>query len=228
MEQNKIRTYLLYAVGEIALVMIGILLALQVNNWNESRNEQKLANEYLKGIEADMRLDIAQIDSILVNLAMTVSIIQEIDPIVHENSVDYLGQYSNLFVEVDTSKTDLLFYRGISFRSNRSSYNSLVSDGKTGLIKDRELFQSIQEIYENDQIRINSVYESIKEREEHFVITYPLQKKFWGYKKIKESVNEPFFLHLSNFTEMKYIYGTNLTDLRRKMTHVIQTIGGEI
>lgn len=37
MEQNKTRTYLLYAVGEIALVMIGILLALQVNNWNQKQ-----------------------------------------------------------------------------------------------------------------------------------------------------------------------------------------------
>ena len=37
MEQNKVRTYLFYAVGEIALVMIGILLALQVNNWNEEQ-----------------------------------------------------------------------------------------------------------------------------------------------------------------------------------------------
>ena len=33
MEQNKVRSYVLYAIGEIALVMIGILLALQVNNW---------------------------------------------------------------------------------------------------------------------------------------------------------------------------------------------------
>ena len=35
MEQNKTRSYFLYAIGEIMLVMIGILLALQVNNWNE-------------------------------------------------------------------------------------------------------------------------------------------------------------------------------------------------
>lgn len=40
--RNKVRTYLFYAIGEIALVMIGILLALQVNNWNE---ERKLMNE---------------------------------------------------------------------------------------------------------------------------------------------------------------------------------------
>ena len=38
-------TYLKYAIGEIALVMIGILLALQVNNWNEERKEK---NELIK------------------------------------------------------------------------------------------------------------------------------------------------------------------------------------
>lgn len=42
MEQNNVRTYLLYAIGEILLVVIGILIALQVNTWNENR---KIANE---------------------------------------------------------------------------------------------------------------------------------------------------------------------------------------
>ncbi len=41
MEQNRTRSYFIYAIGEIALVMIGILLALQVNNWNEGRKLQK-------------------------------------------------------------------------------------------------------------------------------------------------------------------------------------------
>ncbi len=35
--ENKFSKYLLYAIGEIALVMIGILLALQVNDWNENK-----------------------------------------------------------------------------------------------------------------------------------------------------------------------------------------------
>lgn len=51
-EQNKIRSYFFYAVGEITLVMIGILLALQVNNWNENRiiknNEKQLSQRLLQ------------------------------------------------------------------------------------------------------------------------------------------------------------------------------------
>jgi len=57
MEQNKTGKYLKYAIGEIALVMIGILLALQVNNWNEERksniNETKLLNELYRDAKAD-------------------------------------------------------------------------------------------------------------------------------------------------------------------------------
>ena len=41
MEQNKTGKYLKYAIGEIILVVIGILIALQVNNWNENRNAKK-------------------------------------------------------------------------------------------------------------------------------------------------------------------------------------------
>jgi hypothetical protein len=44
---NKFSKYLLYAIGEILLVMIGILLALQVNNWNEERKSRALEKKYL-------------------------------------------------------------------------------------------------------------------------------------------------------------------------------------
>ena len=41
MEQNKTGKYFKYAIGEVVLVMVGILLALQVNNWNEDRVQQQ-------------------------------------------------------------------------------------------------------------------------------------------------------------------------------------------
>ncbi len=39
--ENKLSKYLLYAIGEIVLVVIGILIALQINNWNTSKIESK-------------------------------------------------------------------------------------------------------------------------------------------------------------------------------------------
>jgi hypothetical protein len=42
MEKNKTGKYFKYAIGEILLVVIGILIALQLNNWNEHNNKTKL------------------------------------------------------------------------------------------------------------------------------------------------------------------------------------------
>ncbi|MEH6779913.1 DUF6090 family protein, partial [Maribacter arcticus] len=38
--ENKFSRYLLYAIGEIVLVVIGILIALSINNWNENRKQK--------------------------------------------------------------------------------------------------------------------------------------------------------------------------------------------
>jgi len=62
MEKNKVRTYIFYAVGEIALVMVGILLALQVNNWNEERMERNRESDYLDRLEENLVKDIEDID----------------------------------------------------------------------------------------------------------------------------------------------------------------------
>ena len=51
--ENRVSRYLLYAVGEILLVVIGILIALQIDNWNESRKEQAIYYSYLKRLESD-------------------------------------------------------------------------------------------------------------------------------------------------------------------------------
>jgi hypothetical protein len=55
---NKFSKYLLYAVGEILLVVIGILIALQVNNWNEKRisrlDEVKLLTNIKKALSSDL------------------------------------------------------------------------------------------------------------------------------------------------------------------------------
>jgi len=55
--ENKFSKYLLYAIGEIALVMIGILLALQVNNWNENRKKEIFEIQYLGSLIEDLEID---------------------------------------------------------------------------------------------------------------------------------------------------------------------------
>ena len=56
-KNKKVTSYILYAIGEIFLVMIGILLALQVNNWNENRKQKDNLNNILRTISYDMETD---------------------------------------------------------------------------------------------------------------------------------------------------------------------------
>jgi len=53
--ENKFSKYLLYALGEIILVVIGILIALQVNNWNEGRKLQNESQEILTALNAEFK-----------------------------------------------------------------------------------------------------------------------------------------------------------------------------
>ena len=53
LSESKFSKYLIYAIGEIILVVIGILIALQFNNWNESRKENILAKNYYKRLLSD-------------------------------------------------------------------------------------------------------------------------------------------------------------------------------
>ena len=63
--ENNVSKYLRYAIGEILLVVIGILIALQINNWNENRkDQQKLENIYALVVE-DLKNDINEITNIM-------------------------------------------------------------------------------------------------------------------------------------------------------------------
>jgi len=56
--ENKTGKYFKYAIGEIVLVVIGILIALQINNWNENRKSAIQENLYLKRLLSENKEDI--------------------------------------------------------------------------------------------------------------------------------------------------------------------------
>ena len=52
--ENNVSKYLLYAIGEIVLIVIGILIALQINNWNEYQKAVKSENELLTSLQIEI------------------------------------------------------------------------------------------------------------------------------------------------------------------------------
>ena len=60
--EHKFTRYLLYAIGEIVLVVIGILIALQINNWNQGRLNAAKEDAYLENLERDLQNQLSSID----------------------------------------------------------------------------------------------------------------------------------------------------------------------
>jgi len=65
LSENKFSKYLLYAIGEIVLVIIGILIALQINNKNEQRKTENKIVSILKEVQHDLGLDIQKSDELM-------------------------------------------------------------------------------------------------------------------------------------------------------------------
>tara|TARA_R110002126_G_scaffold77835_9_gene194098 strand:- start:820 stop:1611 length:792 start_codon:yes stop_codon:yes gene_type:complete len=62
LSDGKTGKYLKYAIGEIVLVVIGILIALSINNWNESRIDRKLETAILKQLRSEFKSNLKQLD----------------------------------------------------------------------------------------------------------------------------------------------------------------------
>lgn len=125
---SKYRKYALYAIGEIALVMIGILLALQVNTWNQNRNNQKAKEEAV----LDLHQEFASIKE---NLQVHLQFMNR----VHGQWDDYL----KIVTSPEAMKTRTLDFipRSASkkFTPENSVLLSVLSTGKIDRIENKNL-----------------------------------------------------------------------------------------
>lgn len=64
--KHRLRNYILYAIGEIILVVIGIIIALQLNNWNDERKEAFEARKLLQNLQEELAQDSIRINQMLV------------------------------------------------------------------------------------------------------------------------------------------------------------------
>ena len=54
-EKNKTGKYLKYAIGEIVLVVLGILIAISINNWNHNRKSNNLKQSYIENVKVELK-----------------------------------------------------------------------------------------------------------------------------------------------------------------------------
>ena len=65
LDRGRIRKYLLYAIGEICLVVIGILIALQINNWNNGRLDEQAEIQAYKNLKRQLSEDLTELKKVI-------------------------------------------------------------------------------------------------------------------------------------------------------------------
>jgi len=149
MEKNKTGKYLKYAIGEIVLVVIGILIALQINNWNTNKIDRKLELTILKEITVVLKKDILNVERQLKNLdAVNRSIVKLV---INQNNSTYPND--SLIYHFNIARTG-----GVGLSINSSPYESLKSSS-INKISNSKLRNNITNLYEillkNIDFRIN-------------------------------------------------------------------------
>ena len=135
--QNRVAKYLRYAIGEILLVMIGILIALQINNWNEEQKKDKRRIELIENIITDFETSKSRL---LVSLNETESAIQT-----GKRYLNYALLEKNK-VSIDTLQNlGKHAFLKILFKPAIASYETALNTGDFGLIKSRRLTEAISE-----------------------------------------------------------------------------------
>lgn len=141
LKENRISRYLIYAFGEIFLVVIGILIALSINNWNNDRLLRTEELTYYKNIKRQLTEDMSVIRSNI-----------------NFNQL-YYGQYQfaiKLFENDDRSKLDSLAKITINlleysdFHQETNVYHTLVNSGEIKLLDNQNIkdgLQKLEEIY---------------------------------------------------------------------------------
>jgi len=170
--ENKTGKYLKYAIGEIVLVVIGILIALQINNWNEGQKQKELEIKYLTEIRNSLESDLPDIEfNIEFNRSKLNShqvILQYINgELEYSDSLSF--HFSNLLFNtrtlINTSAYENLKSRGLEIISNdslRMSITRLYAFEFHNLVdfetKDDHVFQYSQFLPEiTNALKINSL-----------------------------------------------------------------------
>jgi len=117
LQKNKLTTYLLYAIGEIILVVIGILIAVSINDWNAKANNQELVKGYKtamkKELEQNLKILEGDISYLKENLALAKSFKEKmgmpsatVDTLIHYAKYDYIYSYDpDVSLNFNTFKT---------------------------------------------------------------------------------------------------------------------------
>lgn len=168
LKQNRLKRYLIYALGEIILVVIGILIALQVNNQNELRKKHNLELKFISNIKNDLQSESEDLQNIIKRRKSKALSAQKMAGYHAKGKVDTLKNYYTNFANV-------LYWE--VHHPNDKTFRELINSGNLSLIKNKQIKRNLLEM--------ESQYNQIKELREHTKHDYEM----FFYKEYKDIFN---------------------------------------
>ncbi|WP_204345381.1 DUF6090 family protein [Psychroserpens algicola] len=131
LSENKFSKYLIYAVGEIILVVIGILIALQINNWNNDKANKKEEEFILKNLNFEFRKNKTDLESIKLDYQQFLKSTKSV--------LNLIGETEDI---IKAQNTDSLISESINsydYRPTQNVFSDLISSGNLKLISSDSL-----------------------------------------------------------------------------------------
>lgn len=172
---GSVTKYLLYAIGEILLVVVGILIALQVNNWNEERTNKKQARQYSERLRDDLENDIRRIDFRVVFFDSVMQMSKRADRELKNKQSQTVEEKWGFILDVfNTSQT-------WPYKPSDAIYMELQNSGLLGHLGYRELLNLLSSYYEDQPLQLNQVNGGTQAYRDYSrsVIPMPVQTYIW-------------------------------------------------
>jgi hypothetical protein len=170
LSEGKTGKYFKYAIGEIILVVIGILIALQINNWNENRKSKIRANEIYTNLLTSLEQDSIEVQR-TINL-LTQSLETQKRLILSEPD-----QYTNEFNQDELDKiVREIVYGVMSFFPKTGIYELITSSNSMDLLKSEKIKSLLINLYDFQYKRYENI-DAIVDNKYHYELNTLIREK---------------------------------------------------
>ena len=182
--------YFKYALGEIILVVLGILIALQVNNLNETRIEKRAMKDYFQKISFNINADIKESERLLKFRQ---------DHIVSCNKVSTALIENNFSDQLLIQKAIFEMIIEVQLNYNKDAFESLKSSGYLRYLNNEEIEELLNDYY--NQINQIEMFE-IDQRDWANALELELDRNgfFYSYTQLDQKVHTDLFTLMGNYT----------------------------
>ena len=224
MSENKGGRYLKYAIGEVVLVVLGILIALSINNWNEDRKDQRKAKAYLASIRSDLMQDLEEIEG-MSDWKKRVICFYEAFP--HFPLSDELLEHELKDTNCRITYKAMFGFQK-SFRSNTSTFDAMISDGSANLISNRTLFAKIQRLYKFYNPAMLDVFNNHRAESSKLNYKWASLITFEPNTNITAIKDTSLIADLTIFFRKKQFYIRHLGNIQSLINEIITLIDAEL